>query len=68
MWFLIVLTFSFQFFKIGEDKKVYFQIHTKPATSKILYGLHIDPIKFLENNEMDDSQIDPQYSEFLRMY
>lgn len=62
------ITFSFQFFKIGENKKVYFSLHTKPATSKILYGLHIDPVKFIENGEVDDSQIDPQYSEFLRMY
>ena len=61
------VTFSFQFFKLGEDKKVYFSIHTKPATSKILHGLHVDLDKFLEN-EMDDSTIDPQYSEFIKMY
>lgn len=61
------VTFSFQFFKLGENKKVYFSIHTRPVTSKILHGLHVDLDKFLEN-EMDDSTINPQYSEFVEMY
>ena len=62
------INFSFQFYKMGEDKKLYFSLHTKPATSKILYGLHVDPAKFIEDGSVDDSQINPQYSEFLRMY
>ena len=62
------ITFSFQFYKMGEDKKVYFSLHTKPATSKILHGLHVDPAEFIENGGTDDSQFNPQYSEFLRMY
>lgn len=62
------ITFSFQFFKMGENKKIYFSIHTKPAVSKILHGLHVDPISFIENGGIDDSQIEPEYSEFLRMY
>lgn len=62
------VNFSFQFYKMGEDKKIYFSLHTKPATSKILHGLHVDPVKFIEDGNVDDSQIDPQYSEFLRMY
>ena len=62
------VNFSFQFYKMGEDKKIYFSLHTKPATSKILHGLHVDPAKFIEDGNVDDSQIDPQYSEFLRMY
>ena len=53
---------------MGEDKKIYFSLHTKPATSKILHGLHVDPAKFIEDGGVDDSQINPQYSEFLRMY
>lgn len=61
------VTFSFQFFKISESKKVSFSIHTKPATSKILFGLHITPDEFLED-KLDDSKIDPQYSEFMEMY
>ena len=61
------VTFSFQFFKISEDKKVHFSIHTKPATSKILYGLHIEPDKFLPEDK-DEINVDPQYSEFMRMY
>ena len=62
------VNFSFQFYKMGEDKKLYFSLHTKPATSKILHGLHVDPAKFIEGGNSDDSQINPQYSEFLRMY
>ena len=62
------VNFSFQFYKMGEDKNVYFSLHTKPATSKILHGLHVDPAKFIEDGGVDDSQINPQYSEFLRMY
>lgn len=62
------VNFSFQFYKMGEDKKLYFSLHTKPATSKILHGLHVDPAKFIEDGNGDDSQINPQYSEFLRMY
>lgn len=62
------VNFSFQFYKMGEDKKIYFSLHTKPATSKILHGLHVDPTKFIEDGGVDDSQINPQYSEFLRMY
>lgn len=61
------VTFSFQFFKLGENKKVYFSIHTRPVTSKILHGLHVDLDEFLEN-EMDDSEVNPQYSEFVKMY
>ena len=61
------VTFSFQFFKISEDKKIHFSIHTKPATSKILYGLHIEPDKFLPEDK-DEINVDPQYSEFMRMY
>jgi hypothetical protein len=53
---------------MGEDKKIYFSLHTKPATSKILHGLHVDPAKFIEGGNGDDLQINPQYSEFLRMY
>lgn len=62
------VNFSFQFYKMGEDKKIYFSLHTKPAISKILHGLHVDPAKFIEDGGVDDSQINPQYSEFLRMY
>lgn len=60
--------FSFQFFKLSEDnQRVYYSIHTKPANSKILHGMHVNPDAFLEGG-MDDSEINPQYSEFMRMY
>ena len=61
------VTFSLQFFKLGEDKKVHFSLHTKPATSKVLYGLHVEPDEFIKD-EMDESKIDPQYSEFMKMF
>ena len=61
------VTFSFKFFKIGESKNVYFSIHTIPTTSKVLYGLDVDLDEFLEGG-VEDSEIDPQYSEFVRMY
>ena len=61
------VTFSFQFFKLGEDKKVHFSLHTKPATSKVLYGLHVEPDEFIKD-EQDETKINPQYSEFMRMF
>lgn len=58
------IEFSFQFFKMSEDKqRVFYTIHTKPASSKILHGLHVDP--FGEINE--DSENDPQLLEIERM-
>lgn len=61
------VSFSFKFFKIGEDKRVYFSLHTKPAVSKILLGLDVKLDEFLQDDK-DDSKIDPQYSEFIKMY
>lgn len=61
--------FSFQFYKLSEDKqRMYYSIHTKPAIGKILYGMHIDPLKFIEDGGTDDSEINPQYSEFMRLF
>ena len=61
--------FSFQFFKLDEDKrKVYYSLHTKPATGKVLHGMHVDADKFIEEDKIDDSEINPQYTEFMRMY
>ena len=54
--------FSFRFFKIGESKKVYFDINTMPATSKILHGLNAKLDEFIE-----DSELNPQYSEFMTL-
>ena len=62
------IEFSFQFFKIGESKNVYFNIHTQTASSKILHGMKMNPVEFLENGGVDDSQINPQKNEFLKMY
>lgn len=58
--------FSFQFFKLSEDKKrIFYSINTKPATSKILYGLHVDPLG--ENLPPEDSKVPPQLSDIERM-
>lgn len=64
------LEFSFQFFKTedGNSNKVYYSIHTKAATTKILHGLHVDLDKFLENENINDANYNPQYSEFLKDY
>lgn len=55
------LEFSFQFFKTeeGNRNKVYYSIHTKPATTKILHGLHVDLDKFLEDENINDANYDP---------
>lgn len=59
------VTFSFKFFKLSEDQqRVFYSINTKPATSKILNGLHVDPLENIPN----DADIDPQYSELMNMF
>lgn len=74
------VTFSFQFFKLSEDKKrVYYSIHTKPATGKILHGLHVNPVEFIvggdgkvkdENdfptNPWEDPSLNPQQAQLLK--
>lgn len=64
------VTFSFQFFKLDPDNKnkVFYSIHTKPATGKVLHGMHVELDKFLENENMNDANFNPQYSEFLKNY
>lgn len=58
--------FSFQFFKMSEDgKRVFYSINTKPATSKILHGMHVDPLG--EELPPDDETIDLQLSDIERM-
>lgn len=66
------ITFSFQFFKVKEGTKdtplqdknnVYYLLHTKPATSQILHGMHIDPFK---EETGEDFEQDPQFSELKR--
>lgn len=46
---------------------MFYSIHTKPATGKILHGLHVNLDEFL-NKDMNDGNINPQYSEFLENY
>ena len=47
-----------------DQQRVFYSINTKPATSKILNGLHIDPLENIPN----DADIDPQYSELMNMF
>lgn len=59
------ITFSFQFFKMSEDEqRVFYSIHTRPATSKVLDGLHVDPLDVLET----DDKINPQYSDLMNLF
>lgn len=76
------ITFSFQFFKMSEDqKRVFYSIHTKPATGKILHGLHVNPVDFIEDgdgeikdesefpaNPWDDPTLNPQQAQLLKDY
>lgn len=59
------IEFSFQFFKLSEDKKrVFYSINTTSAKSKILHGLHIDPLGKDINNQEDEN---PQLTEIERL-
>lgn len=45
------IQFSFQFFKISEDKlRFTFVLNTQPTKSKILTGMRIDPMGDIEDN------------------
>jgi hypothetical protein len=70
------VTFSFEFFRLRESENeltTLFNIHTKPAKSKILSGLHINPIDFIEGTpedypipegkEITDWWTDPSFNE-----
>lgn len=51
---------------MSEDgKRVFYSINTKPATSKILHGMHVDPLG--EELPPDDETIDLQLSDIERM-
>ena len=57
------IEFAFHFYKMSEDgKQVYYNLNTKPATSKILHGMSINPTDFLENGQFD-SEENPKYAE-----
>lgn len=60
--------FAFQFFKLSEDKqRVFYSLHTKPASGKILHGLHINPLEFIEGGGVGDSEMSPQYTELMKL-
>ena len=48
-----IVEFAFQFFKLSNDKKKFlFVLNTQIAKSKILSGMHLDPVKFFENPDI----------------
>lgn len=58
--------FSFQFFKLSEDKqRIFYSLNTKPAIGKILHGLHVDPLKGFDDPSLDEEQFIPERSELL---
>lgn len=56
-----VISFSFQFFKLSEDKNRFlYVLNTQVAKSKILAGLRVDPLAFLTDGEKEESDFLPQ--------
>ena len=48
------IEFAFHFFRMSEDgQRVMYALNTKPANSKILHGMSINPTDFLENGTVD---------------
>lgn len=56
-----VIQFSFQFFKLSEDKNRFLYIlNTQVAKSKILTGLRVDPMGFLTDSEVSEEDVLPE--------
>ena len=54
------ITFSFQFFKLSLDKSRFlYMLNTKPAKSKILAGLFVDPSKILDYDNIEENDAIP---------
>ena len=48
------IEFAFHFFRMSEDgQRLMYSLNTKPANSKILHGMSINPVDFLENGTVD---------------
>lgn len=48
------IEFAFHFFRMSEDgQRVMYALNTKPANSKILHGMSMNPVDFLENGTID---------------
>lgn len=55
------IQFSFQFFKLSEDNRRFLYIlNTQVANSKILAGLRVDPLAFLDDNEQTEEDVLPE--------
>lgn len=60
--------FSFQFFKLSEDKlRFLFILNTQIAKSKILAGMRIDPLDEIEDNE-EGSQLADELKRLTEAY
>ena len=56
-----VISFSFQFFKLSEDKNRFlYVLNTQVAKSKILAGLRVDPMAFLTDGEKEETDVLPE--------
>lgn len=56
-----VIQFSFQFFKLSEDKlRFLYILNTQVAKSKILAGLRVDPTAFLTDAEQTEESALPE--------
>lgn len=56
-----VISFSFQFFKLSEDKNRFlYVLNTQVAKSKILAGLRVDPMAFLTDSEKEETDVLPE--------
>jgi hypothetical protein len=59
-----VVEFSFQFFKLSEDKlRFLYVLNTQPARSKVLTGLRVNPMDFVTSGgSEEDSDASPESS------
>lgn len=56
-----VIQFSFQFFKLSEDGlRFHYILNTQVAKSKILAGLRIDPLAFLNDEDITEEEALPE--------
>lgn len=56
-----VIQFSFQFFKLSEDKLHFiYVVNTQIAKSRILVGLRVDPLAFLTDTDISEEDALPE--------
>lgn len=56
-----VVQFSFQFFKLSEDKlRFLYVLNTQPAKSKVLTGLRVNPMDIITSGGSEDGDASPE--------